>query len=206
MHTHHEHHPDRGARRRRAAFAEWGEGFDGGFGRGRGRGGRGRGGRGRARRGDVRAAVLALLAERPMHGYDIIQELSQRTQGVWQPSPGSVYPTLQMLEEEGLVTGEDAGGKRQFTLTDAGREAVDERTGPAPWDRITRGHDPASIQLWQNFGQAVMAAKQVGNVGNHDQRVRAAAILAETRRQLYAILAEDTPVPADEPEVPPDQG
>ena len=82
---------------------------------------RGRGGP-RARRGDIRAAVLALLAERPMHGYEMIKELEERTKGAWVPSAGSIYPTLQLLEDEGLVAGEERDGKRRFTLTDAGTE------------------------------------------------------------------------------------
>src|SRR6476659_5530418 len=97
------------------------------FARSRGpRYGRGRGGP-RARRGDVRAAVLALLAERPMHGYEMIKEVEERTQGAWTPSAGSIYPTLQMLEDEGLIRGEESEGKRRFTLTDAGRAEQEEK-------------------------------------------------------------------------------
>src|SRR4249919_1877467 len=91
----------------------------------------GRGGP-RARRGDIRAAVLALLAERPMHGYEMIKELEERTKGAWVPSAGSIYPTLQLLEDEGLVAGEESDGKRRFTLTEAGAKANDEREGDAP--------------------------------------------------------------------------
>ena len=119
----------------------FGEGPGGGF-------GRGPFGRGRARRGDVRAAILALLAERPMHGYEMIQELEGRTHGLWRPSPGSVYPTLQLLEDEGLVEHEEERGKRRFRLTDEGREAADERgTGPAPWEEVTAGADPQALDL-----------------------------------------------------------
>ena len=205
MHHHHQPHlqdHEPGTRRRRAAFAEWGDGFD--LGRGRGRGGpRGRGGRGRARRGDVRAALLALLIERPMHGYEIIQELSERTMGMWQPSPGSVYPTLQLLEDEGLITGEEADGKRRFTLTDAGREAVAARQGLTPWDHITKGLDPGVMDLRHAMAAWIMAIKQISTVGTDDQRDRAVKLLNEGRRQLYAILAEDTP-PTDRADVPPD--
>src|SRR6478735_6661636 len=98
------------------------------FARSRGpRYGRGRGGP-RARRGDVRAAVLALLDERPMHGYEMIKELEERTQGAWVPSPGSIYPTLQLLEDEGLIRGEESDGKRRFALTDAGKSAQAEKS------------------------------------------------------------------------------
>src|SRR5215831_5958389 len=99
--------------------------------------GYGRGGRGgpRARRGDVRAAVLALLAERPMHGYEMIKEIEERSGGAWTPSPGSIYPTLQMLEDEGLISGQEIEGKRRFTLTDAGKAEQESRAGEeTPWD------------------------------------------------------------------------
>src|SRR6201989_406520 len=104
----------------------------------RGFGGPGRGGRGRrARRGDVRAAVLALLADRPMHGYEMIKEIEERSEGAWTPSAGSIYPTLQMLEDEGLIRGEDSDGKRRFTLTDTGRAEQDEKAEEvAPWDAV----------------------------------------------------------------------
>ena len=97
-------------------------------------GGRGRG-RGRRSRGNVRAAILALLAERPMHGYEMIQELETRTGGVWRPSPGSIYPTLQLLEEEGLIAGEDVDGRRRFALTDAGRPEAERHAGATLYQR-----------------------------------------------------------------------
>ena len=139
-------------------------------GRGRGRGGRGRG---RRNRGDVRAALLALLNERPMHGYEMIQELDDRTGGIWRPSPGSVYPTLQLLEDEGLITSETSEGRKRFTLTDAGREE-------------------AAVTEFRKASFGVMnALGQVGFSGSDEQRARALEVLAETRRKLYAILAED---------------
>src|SRR6476469_6636915 len=97
---------------------------------------RGRGGP-RARRGDVRAAILALLADRPMHGYEMIQELEERTRGAWSPSAGSIYPTLQLLEDEGLIEGTESDGKRRFALTDSGREqAGKRRSDSTPWDEV----------------------------------------------------------------------
>src|SRR5581483_866443 len=102
-------------------------------GRGRGWGGPGR----RARRGDVRAAVLALLAERPMHGYEMIQELEERTGGLWRPSPGAVYPALQLLEDQGLVRADTESDKRRFELTDAGREEAAKAGDRKPWDDLT---------------------------------------------------------------------
>jgi DNA-binding PadR family transcriptional regulator len=157
-----------------------------GHGRGRGRGRRGRG--------DVRAAILALLAERPMHGYEMIQELEARTGGVWRPSPGSIYPTLQLLEDEGLITGEEGEGRRRFTLTDAGR-AEAERQGQSPWEEVTAGVAPAAWSLRDGIAQTAQAAWSVGAAGTEAQQTRALEILNEARRRLYAILAE-----GDQPE------
>ena len=101
---------------------------------------RGGHGRHRVRRGDVRSAILALLDDRSMHGYEMIQELEERTGGRWRPSAGSIYPTLQLLEDEGLVSAEEADGKRVYSLTDAGREAAPERTeGSRPWEEADEG-------------------------------------------------------------------
>ncbi|HEY5153602.1 MAG TPA: PadR family transcriptional regulator [Acidimicrobiales bacterium] len=174
--------------RRRPDF----DNFDG-FGAERGFGGRGPGGRGRgrARRGDVRAAVLALLAEKPMHGYEMIQVLAERTGGVWKPSPGSIYPSLQLLEDEGLVQVDESSGKRLFTLTDAGRthlaEHPRERT---PWEEATAGIDPADAHLRELVGQIMVATRQVGEAGTAEHKAKADALLTATRRSLYAILAE----------------
>jgi DNA-binding PadR family transcriptional regulator len=160
---------------------------------------RGRG-RGRRGRGDVRAAILALLAERPMHGYEMIQELEARTGGVWRPSPGSVYPTLQLLEDEGLITGEEGEGRRRFTLTDAGRaEAERQAQGQAPWEQVTAGVAPAAWNLRDAIAQTAQAAWSVGAAGTEAQQARALEILNEARRRLYAILAEaDEADPGDE--------
>jgi len=122
--------------RGRGRGGPWDRGPRGGWGGGRGGG--------RARRGDVRAAILALLTEKPMHGYEMIQELDERTSGAWKPSPGSVYPTLTMLEDEGLVTAVESDGKRRYTLTDAGTEAAAERQGPAPWEQVVTGANRSS--------------------------------------------------------------
>jgi DNA-binding PadR family transcriptional regulator len=147
----------------------------------------------RARRGDVRTALLAMLAERPMHGYDLIRELESRSGGAWRPSPGSIYPTLQMLEEEGLIGGEDQDGKRVFTLTDAGRKELEERRerdgGAAPWEPGSFG--PAMGQLRDAMFGLGAAAMQVGRTGSEDQRKRAAEVISEARKELYRILAED---------------
>jgi DNA-binding PadR family transcriptional regulator len=162
-----------------------------GHGRGRGRGRRGRG--------DVRAAILALLAERPMHGYEMIQELEARTGGVWRPSPGSVYPTLQLLEDEALITGEEGEGRRRFTLTDAGRAETERQGQRAPWEEVTAGVAPAAWNLRDAIAQTAQAAWSVGAAGSEPQQSRAVEILNDARRRLYAILAEGDQ-PADEGE------
>jgi DNA-binding PadR family transcriptional regulator len=159
-------------------------------------GGRGRGRRGR---GDVRAAILALLAERPMHGYEMIQELEARTGGVWRPSPGSVYPTLQLLEDESLIVGEEAEGRRRFTLTDAGRTEA-ERQGQTPWEQVTAGVAPAAWSLRDAIGQIVQASWSVAHAGTEAQQAKALEILNDSRRRLYAILAEGGEADSDRPE------
>jgi DNA-binding PadR family transcriptional regulator len=147
----------------------------------------------RARRGDVRLGVLRLLSEQPMHGYQIIGELSARSGGAWKPSAGSVYPTLQMLADEGLVLAEEDSGKRVFQLTDAGRAAVEETAQqPAPWEAVggptagTDGHD-----YRDSAAKLARAVMQVGASGTADQVKAGQDVLNDARKRLYAILAED---------------
>ncbi len=163
-----------------------GPGFGGMFGRGLG----GMFGRGRAvRRGDVRAAILAVLADRPMHGYQVMQELRQRSGGAWAPSAGSVYPTLQQLEDEGLVRGVEQDGRRVFTLTDQGQaEAVKARAAGAPWEV---DGDRAASDVRMLIAQVAQAAMQVSRVGTTATAVEAHRILVAARRDLYRLLAED---------------
>ncbi len=145
----------------------------------------------RARRGDVRTALLSLLADRPMHGYDLIRELEERSGGAWRPSPGSVYPTLQMLEDEGLVTGSEQDGKRVYTITDAGRSGLEERRrgeDAEPWEFGAMGEGIGQLRE-AAFGLTA-AAMQVARAGSETQRRRAAEVLAEARKQLYGLLAE----------------
>ena len=156
--------------------------------------GPGRGGRGgpRARRGDVRAAVLALLAERPMHGYEMIKEIEERTGGAWTPSAGSIYPTLQMLEDEGLIRGEESEGKRRFSLTDDGRALYEEKAGEVtPWDAVTAGAAPEQIALRTSVGKLHHAVGQVFHAADAEQQKRVHELLDETRRKIYGILAEE---------------
>jgi DNA-binding PadR family transcriptional regulator len=147
----------------------------------------------RVRRGDVRAAILDLLAEgQPWNGYQIIQEISARTQGVWRPSAGSVYPALQQLEDEGLIraeAGEDR--RRMFTLTEEGRTYVEAHADDlrASWDAVTGSVDDAEFQLRNTVHQVMVAVMQVGQAGSAAQVAQADKILADTRRALYRILA-----------------
>jgi DNA-binding PadR family transcriptional regulator len=160
---------------------------------GRGRGGhrgpdaRGHGPRGlHSRRGAIREATLALLAEQPMHGYQVMQELGERSGGRWRPSAGSVYPTLQQLEDEGLVTVEDRDGRRTFALTDAGRTAAEAIPADRPWTRGERGDDLRGLA--RELG---VAAIQVNRVGTPAAQTAARTILTDARRSLYRLLAED---------------
>jgi DNA-binding PadR family transcriptional regulator len=146
----------------------------------------------RRSRGDVRLAILALLTEEPMHGYQMIQEITERSGGRWQPSPGSVYPTLQALEDEGLVNAHKTEGKRVYELTDAGRqqvEALGERA-QAPWD-LSGDQAVGARELADQMRQFAAAFAQVMQTGSAPQMARAKTILSDGRRALYQILAED---------------
>ena len=154
------------------------------------------GGRGpRVRRGDVRAAILDLLAEgQPWNGYQIIQEIGARTQGVWRPSAGSVYPALQQLEDEALIqteAGEDR--RRMYTLTEEGRAYVEEHADElkASWDAVTGSVNDTEVQLRHTIHQVMVAVSQVAQAGSAAQVQQAGKILADTRRALYRILAAD---------------
>ncbi|MFC0096146.1 PadR family transcriptional regulator [Micromonospora marina] len=154
--------------------------------------GRGRGGRGRGRRPNVRGAVLALLTERPMHGYEMIQEIDSRTGGAWRPSPGSIYPTLQLLEDEGVIAtaADSEGGRKRFALTEAGQAEATGAAQAPPWAEFAE----QTVNSWHDIrdagAQAMQALRQVMTTGTDDQRARAVQVLDETRRKLYAILAE----------------
>jgi len=142
-----------------------------------------------ARRG-VRPAILAVLLDRPMHGYQVIQELEERSGGRWRPSAGSVYPTLQQLEDELLVRSEELDGRRVYTLTDAGQAAA--AASPLkqhPWfDSHTR---QAAMDLRRLAVQVVGGAIQVSRVGSEDAKAQAREILVDARRRMYGLLAED---------------
>ncbi|WP_281882428.1 PadR family transcriptional regulator [Agromyces rhizosphaerae] len=142
-------------------------------------------------KGDVRTAVLALLAEQPMHGYQIISEIAERSGGTWKPSAGSVYPTLQLLADEGLISAEESGGRKTYSLTEAGKveaEASADRT--PPW-KTSSGRDfGAGGKLPKAGIELAQAAAQVGRTGTPEQVDQAVEVLEEARRKLYGILAE----------------
>jgi DNA-binding PadR family transcriptional regulator len=148
-------------------------------------------GRGRMRRGDVRPALLIALLEGPGHGYELIQALERTTDGRWRPSPGSVYPSLQMLADEGLVTASDQDGKRVFELTDTGRAQAEERlaAGGVPWATMDGGRAEEG-GLRAATRELHLAAKQVGLTGSPETVERATAIVTQARKELYRLLAE----------------
>jgi DNA-binding PadR family transcriptional regulator len=150
----------------------------------------GRAGGPRVRRGDVRASIIALLAERPMHGYEMIQELESRTNGLWRPSAGSIYPTLQLLEDEGIVIGEDSAGKRRFSLTDAGRAEAEKLDRP-PWEEVTDEDEGHASNLRDSAFQLGAAIIQVVRTGSEDQIAKTRDILNDARRRVYTVLGED---------------
>jgi DNA-binding PadR family transcriptional regulator len=145
----------------------------------------------RMRRGDVRAALLVLLAEEPRNGYGLMQEIEERSEGEWRPSPGSVYPALSQLEDEGLVAPEGEGNGRQFGLTEAGRAHVDEHREELgePWANL--GEGGPNRDLRRAVGELAGAAMQVARAGDQAQGERALAVLVDARKAMYRILAED---------------
>jgi DNA-binding PadR family transcriptional regulator len=165
----------------------------------------------RVRRGDVRVAILAVLAEEPLNGYQVIQQISERTDGAWRPSPGSVYPTISQLEDEGLIEGDDERGRRTLRLSEAGRQYLatnaDEVAGVwAPFETAGRdgssrrnpGDAPEYASLKPEIGRVMNAAWQIISTGTDEQRREAIGVLVEARRGLYRILADH---PGDDGEV-----
>jgi DNA-binding PadR family transcriptional regulator len=154
----------------------------------------GRGGP-KARRGDVRTAALLLLNEGPRNGYQIMQDIEERSGGVWRPSPGSVYPALQQLEDEGLVRPTETDGRKEFGLTDAGRKYVAERGDdlPPPWEEMSGGFSDEMKAAGGLMRDVALAFSQVLRAGSPSQISEASKVLAETRRSLYRILADGEP-------------
>jgi DNA-binding PadR family transcriptional regulator len=165
-----------------------GPGFGGPFG----------GGRGRRRRGEIRTALLTLLAEEPRNGYQLMQTIEERSRGMWRPSPGSVYPTLAQLEDEGLIRSIEQDGTKLFELTDQGREYVEQHaTSTPPWEEGEEFDGRSIPEIASLIVQIGKAAWQVAHEGDERQVERARQTLAETRRALYGILAEDPDEPQD---------
>ncbi len=178
-------HLERLAALREMRGGPWGRGFGPG-------GGPFGGGRGRRRRGDVRTAILMLLAEEPRNGYQLMQTIEERSGGRWRPSPGSVYPTLSQLEDEGLIHSIERDGTKLFEITDQGRERLTEsKTDPAPWAEDDDPQAPDVHRIASLIIQIGKAAWQVAQEGDERQTEKACQILAETRRALYRILAQD---------------
>jgi DNA-binding PadR family transcriptional regulator len=154
----------------------------------------------KASRGDVRAAILALLQEGPRNGYQIMSEIEERSGGAWRPSPGAVYPALQQLADEGLISGEESEGRRTFTLTEAGREYIREHPERArgAWESA------AQQEAWEVPGLFAEAARlgggivQIAHAGTHEQVLAAEQLLERTRREIYRILAEDDGEPDEQ--------
>ena len=146
----------------------------------------------RQRRGDVRAAVLVLLDEKPSNGYQLIPELTERSNDTWRPSPGSIYPVLQQLEDEGLVQVSTSGTGRTYALSDPGRQLVAEQREQLgrPWENTDGGANASARELMGTGRQVLLAARQVLMAGPEAQVAKATTILADARRALYGILAE----------------
>lgn len=187
---HHHHHPGVHGVEEPAAKREF-RGGPFGFPRGGGPGGGGRGRGRRARRGDIRTAALLLLAEEPRNGYQIMQEVQERSGGIWSPSPGSVYPALAQLEDEGLIRTQEGDGRKLFAITDEGRAVVAERGSdrPAPWEQTDDGAGGLH-ELGRLMREVASAFSQVMRTGSETQIGKAAGVLAATRRDLYRILAD----------------
>jgi DNA-binding PadR family transcriptional regulator len=146
----------------------------------------------KARRGDVRAAILSVLSQQPRNGYQVIQEIAERTGGAWKPSPGSIYPTLQQLEDEGLVAQTTDGGRKAYALTEDGRSYVDGHPEEmaAPWAAMSDADADADGDLRPVLGQVAAAMWQVMAVGTSEQQAAAKDAIVELRKTLYGILAD----------------
>jgi len=145
----------------------------------------------KASRGDVRAAILALLREGPRNGYQIMSDIEERSGGAWRPSPGAVYPALQQLADEGLVEAEESGGRRTFRLTDAGRRHIEENpeTARAAWESMAAGSAGEMPGLFTQAAQLAGSIVQMAQAGTPAQIRAAEALLEQTRRRIYQILA-----------------
>ncbi|HZE40195.1 MAG TPA: PadR family transcriptional regulator [Stackebrandtia sp.] len=161
----------------------------------------------KARRGDVRSAILSLLSDASLNGYQIMGAISERSQGAWRPSPGAVYPALQQLTDEGLIEPTGEGRRTLYQLTDAGRAYVTENAAEveAPWEAMTPQVDEDVWELMSLAQQSASALMQVAYSAGPNGRAKAREILNDTRRKLYQILADgDTSSPTPEDDAPVD--
>jgi DNA-binding PadR family transcriptional regulator len=154
----------------------------------------------KAGRGDVRAAILALLLEDPRNGYQIMSEIEERSGGAWRPSPGAVYPSLQQLADEGLIEGTESGGRRTFSLTDAGRRYIEENPEMArpAWESMAQDEADEVPGLFVQAARLGGTIVQVAHAGTPDQLHAAEQLLEQTRRQIYQILAGEAHGEQDE--------
>jgi DNA-binding PadR family transcriptional regulator len=139
------------------------------------------------RRGDIRKAVLVALRDEPANGYEVMRRLEEMSGGLWRPSPGSVYPHLQMLEDAGAVQSTEVDGSRKFSLTEAGRAEAEKAALPTQGDES----EEQLRSLRQAVGQLMSAAKQLSGAGEQSQLERGIAVIQKARKDLYQILAED---------------
>jgi DNA-binding PadR family transcriptional regulator len=146
-----------------------------------------------AKRGDMSPILLRVLAEKPMHGYEIIRELEQKSHGLWRPSPGSVYPTLQLLEEQDLVESRDEGGKKVYTITDEGRSQAKSSKARGPWECRDDKHDMEQVmEVRGSILEFIGTMRQLMRGGTADQQERAIAVIKEAKSKLDSILGEET--------------
>ena len=146
--------------------------------------------------------MLILLSEQPMHGYQLMRAIIERTSGAWRPSPGAVYPTIAQLEDEGLVSVIADSGRKLVTLTDAGREflTANEASLGDPFSTVQAGPDS---DLRGALEQLHAAARAVGQSGTVAQAAAAREILDRARRELYLMLADDASTASAAPTEPP---
>ena len=153
---------------------------------------------GPARRGDMQPSILQALLDGPKHGYEIMRILEEKTRGMWRPSPGSIYPTLQMLEERDLITGQDQTGKRIFTLTDKGLAEAEKAPAPESWEAM---HDKLAdkLELRKLMFESMFALKQIAWRGNEKDLEQVKKILPDTRNQLTCLVGNETVSETDQP-------
>jgi DNA-binding PadR family transcriptional regulator len=147
----------------------------------------------RARRGDVRAAILLALEEDSMHGYQLIQEIDERSDGMWHPSPGAIYPALALLEDEGLVTITVDGGRKMASLTDDGRAHIDDNRETLGDPFTVQGPNPTLREISDLMRDLMIASKVLARSADESQLTRLRELLSQTRRDFYRILADEKP-------------